>query len=272
MTIEIREGDCVEVMKTLPAACFDACVCDPPYPEVVRPYGKLSVEQWFLLMQAVVEEVRRLLKPKGSAVFILQPNSESVGRVRPWLFDFMAWIARDWNMPQDVWWWNPASAPSVHCQRRFGLMRPSVKACVWGGASDCYRDQSSVLWTTSDAMKAVDREDRILRTTPSGFTIRKGRAAKVADERGGVTPFNLLPFSNTNSSNSGGAAGHGAATPLPLVSWWLRYIVPPGGAVLDPFAGSGTTGIAAKRLGLHALLIEKEELPWLDRGLDDRDL
>jgi DNA modification methylase len=29
--------------------------------------------------------------------------------------------------------------------------------------------------------------------------------------------------------------------------------------VLDPFAGSGTTGIAAKRLGLHALLIEKEE-------------
>ena len=36
-------------------------------------------------------------------------------------------------------------------------------------------------------------------------------------ERGGVTPFNVLPLPNTNSTDSGGTCSHGAATPYPLM-------------------------------------------------------
>ena len=39
----------------------------------------------------------------------------------------------------------------------------------------------------------------------------------------------------------------------------LRYACPVGGRVLDPFAGSGTTGLVAKRLGMKATLIEADE-------------
>jgi 16S rRNA G966 N2-methylase RsmD len=39
--------------------------------------------------------------------------------------------------------------------------------------------------------------------------------------------------------------------------WWTRYICPPGGIVLDPFAGSGTAGVAALREGRRAVLIER---------------
>jgi DNA modification methylase len=46
--------------------------------------------------------------------------------------------------------------------------------------------------------------------------------------------------------------------PLDLMRWLVRLVTPPGGTVLDPFAGSGTTGEACVVEGFHAILIEKE--------------
>jgi site-specific DNA-methyltransferase (adenine-specific) len=51
---------------------------------------------------------------------------------------------------------------------------------------------------------------------------------------------------------------HPTVKPLALMRWLCRLITPPGGVVLDPFAGSGTTGEAALREGLSAVLIERE--------------
>jgi len=52
--------------------------------------------------------------------------------------------------------------------------------------------------------------------------------------------------------------GHPTQKPLPLFHWCLG-LVPEAQTVLDPFAGSGTTGRAAKDLGRKAVLIEREE-------------
>ena len=41
--------------------------------------------------------------------------------------------------------------------------------------------------------------------------------------------------------------------------WLCRLVTPPGGLVLDPFAGSGTTGVASLAEGMQALLIEQSE-------------
>jgi DNA modification methylase len=258
MSWEIYHGDCLEVLRTLPNSSADAVVTDPPYAEISRPYGRLTEPEWHVLMDGVVGQVRRILKPHGSAVFILQPNSEKVGRMRPWLFEFMAKWAREWNMVQDAWWWNHCTAPTVHCNRKNGLLRPSIKACVWLGSADCFRQQDAVLWLPSEATKQANREDRVLRHHPSGLHMRQGRCVAASDERGGVTPFNCVPISNTNSNTSAGAHGHGAGTPLPLAAWWTRYICPPAGVVLDPFCGSGTMGIAAVASGRTFIGIERE--------------
>lgn len=53
--------------------------------------------------------------------------------------------------------------------------------------------------------------------------------------------------------------GHPTPKPLSLISYIVRLSCRPGGTVLDPFAGSGTTGRAAKDLGRKAVLIEREE-------------
>jgi DNA modification methylase len=51
---------------------------------------------------------------------------------------------------------------------------------------------------------------------------------------------------------------HPTVKPIALMRWLVRLITPPGGTVLDPFAGSGTTGVAADREGFNAILIERE--------------
>ena len=51
---------------------------------------------------------------------------------------------------------------------------------------------------------------------------------------------------------------HPTVKPVPLMEWLVRLITPPNGIVLDPFAGSGSTLVAAKREGLNYIGIEKE--------------
>jgi DNA modification methylase len=229
-------------MKKLASGSIDAIICDPIYPEVNREYGKISEKDWHAMMREVVAQARRVLKPKGSAVFILGPNSERVGKMRLWLWDFVAWAGREVGLVQDCYWWAVDVMPLGAIKRGQGLMRPSVKMCVWLGPPDCYRNQDAVLWTPSDELSARHRSDIALRTGPSGKTYRNSTIAKAADERGGTTPFNLLPIAVGGSSGAGHQ--HPAVTPYDLAAWWCRYILPPGGVLLDPMVGSGTMILA----------------------------
>lgn len=253
--ITLHEGDCLSVLPSIPDQSIDAIITDPPYPGIEREYGKWTVEQWWDLMIDVVHHSRRVLKPTGSAVFILQPNSERVGRMRSWLWHFMAWIADEWNMVQDVYWWNYTAIPQT--KNDPNTLRKSLKACVWAGSPDCYRDVSGVRWSESDANRAIRDSGRLAgkfdRNTATRINVNCERARGAAERNGGVTPFNVLPIAVSGESGF----GHGAGTPMLLAQWWTRYICPPGGTVLDPFGGSGTMGIAAVREGRKAILIER---------------
>lgn len=73
--------------------------------------------------------------------------------------------------------------------------------------------------------------------------------AAAAMERGGTTPFNLLPI-----SNSGARGDHPATTPHTVAEWWCRYIIPDGGVLLDPFAGVATIPAAALVCGASKVI------------------
>ena len=251
MRLELHHGDCRQIMASIPSSSIDTIITDPPYAEISRDYGRLSEDQWHDLMSAVVAECRRVLTPRGSAVFILQPNSSKIGRMRPWLWQFMAHCAQHWNIVQDAYWFNHATMPGGGAPQH-GLLRPALKYMVWMGEPDCYRDQSTVLMSPSDATLSQQRHEKLEKRSrlyyPSGHSIDRHSIIDASIRRDGVTPFNVSVCANTNSSSSAGAHGHGAGTPLPLVQWWTRYLVPPDGVVLDPFCGSGTVGVAA---GMH---------------------
>lgn len=262
---EIVHGDAVDVLSKLQDGSVDALISDPPYPEIDRDYGRYTAEEWFDLMARVVRETRRILKPSGSAVFILQPNSFTNGSMRPWLWQWLAHLATSWNIVQDVYWWNYGAMPLAGTRRAIGLLRASLKYCVWVGPANCYRNQDAVLWEPSESVKALSREKRAFRAykAPDGKTIDKNKIMEASQERGGVTPFNVIPLANTDSRSSGGALGHPAATPKKLAQWWVNYICPPEGLVVDPFCGSATVPLAAVEGGRLSIGIEKNKEYYL---------
>ena len=97
---------------------------------------------------------------------------------------------------------------------------------------------------------------------------RPGGFGNVGAERGDPVP-NGPTYSDAGSpsrffycakadSDDRAWSRHPTVKPIALIRWLLRLITPPGGTVLDCFAGSGTTGEAANLEGFNAILVEKE--------------
>jgi hypothetical protein len=260
-------GDAVEELRRIESESVDAVITDPPYPHIKRDYGTWTTEEWWaLIVEGVIPEVRRILNPTGSAVFILQPNSEHVGQMRGWLWEFMAWVCREWNMVQDAYWCKLNGLPTGGAPQ-YGMLKQAVKLCVWAGVSDCVRNQEAVLQEPTEMTRYIGRlrereGDTHLLKGPSGRKTAQLRTANAWKKRGGVIPPNYLLMGNAGnglSKRNPGAWGHGAGTPLKLADWWTRYICPPGGTVLDPFVGSGTMMLAAIQNGCNGIGIDKEQ-------------
>jgi site-specific DNA-methyltransferase (adenine-specific) len=65
-------------------------------------------------------------------------------------------------------------------------------------------------------------------------------------------------YSAKASATDRAGSKHPTVKPVALMRWLVRMVTPPGGTVLDPFAGSGTTGEAALLEGFRAALIEQD--------------
>jgi DNA modification methylase len=77
------------------------------------------------------------------------------------------------------------------------------------------------------------------------------------------------PSRSERNADGNVANGHPTVKPLALMRWLVRLVTPPGGVVLDPFAGSGTTLVAATLEGFDAIGVEMtdEYLPIIDGRL-----
>lgn len=90
--------------------------------------------------------------------------------------------------------------------------------------------------------------------------------ARTGQQRNGRWPANLIhdgsdevlaAFSEASVEDRLGSK-HPTVKPLDLMQYLCRLVTPPGGTILDPFAGTGTTGEAAWREGFRSILIERE--------------
>jgi hypothetical protein len=81
-------------------------------------------------------------------------------------------------------------------------------------------------------------------------------------DTGGASRFYYCAKSSTAERSAGLPDGersvHPTVKPIELMRWLVRLVTPPGGVVLDPFAGSGTTGIAAALEGFEFVGIERD--------------
>jgi site-specific DNA-methyltransferase (adenine-specific) len=223
MTIDMRLGDCLDVIATLPDACVDAIVTDPPYQQT-----SLEWDRW---VDGWPGAVARILKPGGSMwVF---------GTLRMFL-DRRDEFA-DWRLAQDIIW-----------EKHNGSsMRTDRFRRVHEQAAQFYRGEWSAVY--KGRVVTLDARKRTVTRTLSPAHLGKTGASTFESEEGGPRIMRSVIYARSQH----GAAIHKAQKPEAIIEPLIVNCCPPGGVVLDPFGGSGTTAIVAARLGRSAISIEK---------------
>lgn len=225
MVFEKHQGDCLEVMASMPAASIDAVVTDPPYGQTSLPWDKWQGD-W-------IKAVDRVLTPNGSMwVFgTLRMFTEHWG-------DF-----EGWKMAQDVVW-EKHNGSSFHTDR-FRRVHEQAVQFYRGKWSDVYKGKV----VTMDATKKVVRKN----STPPHWHGKTG-ATEYVSEDGGPRLQRSVIFARSMH----GSALHPTQKPEEILEPLILNCCPVGGTVLDPFAGSGSTGFVAKRLDRGAVMIEAD--------------
>lgn len=84
-------------------------------------------------------------------------------------------------------------------------------------------------------------------------------AAEMLDEQTGNTESRFFYVAKASKRDKGTDNTHPTVKSTALMTYLIRIVTPPGGVVLDPFMGSGTTGVAAIKSNFYFIGVEKEE-------------
>ena len=85
-----------------------------------------------------------------------------------------------------------------------------------------------------------------------------GRGANAGDLGNTGTASRFFFSAKADAADRAGSF-HPTVKPQALMSWLVKLTCPAGGLVLDPFAGTGSTGLAADQLGMDAILVERDQ-------------
>lgn len=104
------------------------------------------------------------------------------------------------------------------------------------------------------------------------FGIGGGKTPRIGDS-GGASRFFYVAKAPKRERPVVDGVAHATVKPLTLMRWLVKLVTPPGGTVLEPFAGSGTTVEACIIEGFHCIAIEREAeyLPLIQARIDRQD-
>ncbi len=264
---EMYCADSLEFMRGMEAGTVDLVVTSPPYAlHFKKEYGNIDQEgyiAWFLPFAA---EIRRILKPAGS--FVLNVGGAwTPGHPTRSLYHYRLLLALcdelEYKLAQEFFWHNPAKMPApaewVNVQRI--RVKDAVEYIFWLSPSERPKaNNNNVLLPYSKDMERLIKRGLKQTKRPSGHMIREG----FASDKGGAIPPNIIKVGN-NESNSNYIKEskrlkkkiHPARYPAELPRFFIEFLTDAGDLVLDPFAGSNTTGAVAEKLGRRWVSIEK---------------
>lgn len=272
-------GDALEILRRIPAESVNLVVTSPPYAlHFKKEYGNVDKEayiDWFLIF---AHEIRRVLTVDGSFVLNIG-GSYNQGVPTRSLYHFKLLVALveelGFHLAQECFWYNPAKMPMPAewvTVRRIRI-RDSVEYVWWLAKSPWPKaDNRAVLKPYSQDMRRLNGKGVSRTVRPSGHNI-KPTFAKV--DAGGSIPPNvvqselppdMLVFGN-NAANDAytlrckqqGLKPHPARFPAALPQFFIQLLTSYGDIVMDPFAGSNTTGAVAEKLERRWIAVELVE-------------
>jgi site-specific DNA-methyltransferase (cytosine-N4-specific) len=257
-------ADALDVLKSLPDRCAALVLTSPPFAlRRQKEYGNVSADEYVDWFWPFAEEIHRILKDDGSFVYELggawNPGSGTRSLCQ---YQLILRLARRFHLAQEFYWFNPSKlpTPAEWVTIRRTRVKDAVTTLWWlSKSTEPLADNRQVLKPYSRSMKRLLRDGYKVALRPSQHEI----GPHFQRDNGGAIPPNLLSIPNTRSSDEylkkcrqAGEAIHPARFPPGLPEFFIRFLTRPRDLVIDPFAGSNTTGQAAQAFKRRWLAVE----------------
>ena len=249
----IYHGKSENILPLFRAESVNLIVTSPPYADQRKStYGGIAPDEYVSWFLPISSELYRVLKPDGS--FILNIKERVVdGERHTYVLELiLAMKKQGWLWTEEYCWHKKNSYPGKWSNR----FRDSWERCIHFTKQRKFAMyQEAVMVPMGDWAKKrlgnLSETDKRRDNSKVGSGFGKNVSNWVGRDK--VYPSNVIHMA-TETGNK----GHSAAFPLELPAWFIKLFTQPGDLVLDPFAGVGTTGVAAKGLGRYFAQIEKE--------------
>lgn len=248
---EIILGDCMVELQKIPDNSIDLIFTSPPYADRRKnTYGGVEPDKyvdWFL---PISKELLRVLKPSGTFVLNIKEKAENGERSVYVLELILALRKQGWLWTEEFIWHKKNSYPGkwpnrfrdawerllqFNKSKKFNMYQDAVKIPIGNWASG--------------RLKNLSETDKIRDNAKNGSGFGKNISNWLGKET--VYPTNVIHLS-TECSNK----NHSAAFPDGLPEWFIKLFTQENDTVLDPFLGSGTTVLVAKRMDRNGIGIE----------------
>jgi DNA modification methylase len=272
-------GNSLEIMGKIPDDSINLVITSPPYAlHFKKEYGNVSKSDYVSWFIPFAKEILRILRADGSFVLNIG-GSYNRGEPTRSIYHFKLLIALveevGFLLAQECFWYNPAKMPMPAewvTVRRIRI-KDSVEYVWWFSKTPWPKaNNRKVLKPYSKDMMRLNQRGVRATVRPSGHNIRS-TFDKI--EAGGSIPANffedettldLLRFGNNAANDSytvkckkAGIKIHPARFPAVLPEFFIKLLSDEYDVVLDPFAGSNTTGAVAENLNRRWIALESVE-------------
>lgn len=262
-------GDGLELIKSLNDCSINLILTSPPFALTrKKEYGNETAEKyvdWFLQF---AYEFKRVLTSDGSFVVDLGGAYLPGNPVRSiYQYELLVRLCREvgFFLAQEFYHYNPSRLPTPAewvTVRRIRV-KDSVNVVWWLSKTENPKaDNRKVLKPYSESMKHLIKNGYKAKLRPSGHDISN----KFQKDNMGAIPPNLLEIANTESNSAylrkckeAGANIHPARFPPAFAEFFIKFLTDEDQLILDPFAGSNTTGFVAERLQRKWISFEIDE-------------
>ncbi len=253
----IVQGDSLELLPRLPRGSIDLFFMSPPYADA-RAYSEINPDlyvEWFLPFARSMLEAA---KDSGSLIINIKNRVANRGPLKgqrhPYVYQLVLALQHmGWRWIETYIWAKPNAVPG-----RFGPRTKDSFEYVYHfakGQKPYFNINSVRVPYKADQSEIERRKNDSLgrRNTEAGF----GRDRTKTYLLGGADPGNVVNVPQSYNQFKGVA--HTAAMPEGLAEFFIKAATTPSGVIIDPFAGSGTTIVVARRLGRKAAGFELHE-------------
>lgn len=219
-------GDCLDLLREIPAGSVDLAACDPPYGTTRNAWDAV------IPLDAMWKELRRIMKPNGAIVLTAsQPFASALVMSNP------AWFRHEW-----IWQKNKATG---HLNAKRAPMKAHESVLVFSSKAPAYYPQMTTGHAPVNAFYTRDNGSNYgagNHTAGGGATTRYPRS---------VQDFAVV-------NNDDPAKVHPTQKPVAIMEYLVQTYSLPGDTVLDFAMGSGTTGVACMTTGRKFIGMEKD--------------